>query len=455
MANYGTTITMPQGNYNPTSSMNSTGRAKTALPTGGIRTAFHTGALAPAPVSKKIKVDDETTQSKTQQKSQQHGFGGQQQQQQPQHQPQHQPQQQHQQSHALFPPFQMPNTLAGITPQQQLTQIANVALTGGIALPIGVGIRLGGIGGVVPASSQANLGQPGVYSAGGPYSHGMMWNNNLDPSEEGLSEEAIIERRQRNREHAKRSRVRKKFMLESMQEEVRELQRENNRLRMLVQEQIPEHAMQIISECCTHNPLFGDGLAGEESNIPSSMAGGEATGSLERSDFSLMQSLAAGQKCFVLSDPKLPDNPIVFATPDFYKLTGYTSQEVLGRNCRFLQGPGTDRRAVDVIRKAVSTGSDATVCLINYKADGTPFWNQFFIAALRDSDNNIVNFVRFPSSNINIFRLIIIRCFLTHVVSVSVTLPQVGVQTEVEPETALVSSLEDKVNAVLPLHNKD
>ena len=109
-----------------------------------------------------------------------------------------------------------------------------------------------------------------------------------------------------------------------------------------------------------------------------------------------------------------------------------------------------------MIRKAVSTGSDATVCLINYKADGTPFWNQFFIAALRDSDNNIVNFVRFSSSNINMFRLIIIRCLLTHVFSVSlVTSPQVGVQTEVEPETALVSSLEDKVNAVLPLHNKD
>jgi PAS domain S-box-containing protein len=151
--------------------------------------------------------------------------------------------------------------------------------------------------------------------------------------------------------------------------------------------------MQIISECCTYNPLFGDSSTSDESIIPSAMAGGETTGSLERSDFSLMQSLAAGQKCFVLSDPKLPDNPIVFATSDFYKLTGYTSQEVLGRNCRFLQGPGTDKRAVDVIRKAVATGSDATVCLINYKSDGTPFWNQFFIAALRDSDNNIVNFV--------------------------------------------------------------
>jgi PAS domain S-box-containing protein len=381
MANYGATVALPQNNYNPSGVMASTGSSKTVLPTGGIRTAFHTGVVAPAPVSKKAKVEDNVIQNSTQQNDKQ----------------QQDSQKQQilpgvEQNQSLFPQFQLPNT--GIAPQlHQTTQIANVALTGGIALPVGVGIRLGGIGGVVPASAHTRFAQPGSYPAGGPYSQGMMWNNNLDPSEEGMSEEAITERRQRNREHAKRSRVRKKFMLESMQEEVRELQRENHRLRMLVQEQIPEHAMQIISECCTHNPLFGDSSTNDESNIPSSMAGGETTGSLERSDFSLMQSLAAGQKCFVLSDPKLPDNPIVFATSDFYKLTGYTSQEVLGRNCRFLQGPGTDKRAVDVIRKAVATGSDATVCLINYKADGTPFWNQFFIAALRDSDNNIVNFV--------------------------------------------------------------
>eukprot|EP00527_Entomoneis_sp_CCMP2396_P004612 CAMPEP_0198148184 /NCGR_PEP_ID=MMETSP1443-20131203/40301_1 /TAXON_ID=186043 /ORGANISM="Entomoneis sp., Strain CCMP2396" /LENGTH=181 /DNA_ID=CAMNT_0043812807 /DNA_START=101 /DNA_END=646 /DNA_ORIENTATION=+ len=168
--------------------------------------------------------------------------------------------------------------------------------------------------------------------------------------------------------------------------------------------------MSIISECCTSSPLFAEGdLDGDATKIG-------------RSDFSLMQSLTSGQKCFVLSDPKLPDNPIVFATPDFYKMTGYSSKEVLGRNCRFLQGPGTDPRAVDVIRKAIATGSDATVCLLNYKADGTPFWNNFFIAALRDSDNSIVNYV--------------------------------GVQCEVEPETG-DNDVEEKVNEVLPLAVRD
>ena len=115
-----------------------------------------------------------------------------------------------------------------------------------------------------------------------------------------------------------------------------------------------------------------------------------------RSDFSLIESLTSGQQNFVLSDPRLPDNPIVFASPGFYELTGYTREQVLGRNCRFLQGAGTDRKAVDVIRTAVANGTDATVCLLNYKADGTPFWNQLFVAALRDADDCIVNYVSIP-----------------------------------------------------------
>lgn len=201
----------------------------------------------------------------------------------------------------------------------------------------------------------------------------------------GMSDQAIAERRQRNREHAKRSRVRKKFMLESLQEQVSSLQLENQKLRLLIQDNIPEHAQKIISDCCSKNTLFGDKANGEVQE--------KKTTALVRSDFQLMESLTSGQQNFVLSDPRLPDNPIVFATPGFYKLTGYTQEQVLGRNCRFLQGPGTNPKSVDIIRKAIATGSDCTVCILNYKADGTPFWNQFFVAALRDSDNCIVNYV--------------------------------------------------------------
>jgi PAS domain S-box-containing protein len=203
----------------------------------------------------------------------------------------------------------------------------------------------------------------------------------------GMNDHAVAERRQRNREHAKRSRVRKKFMLESLQEQVAALQLENQRLRTLVQDNIPEHAQKIISECCQSNSLFADSKDDDGK-------GGSKPQPLVRSDFQLMASLSTGQQNFVLSDPRLPDNPIVFATPGFYKLTGYTQEQVLGRNCRFLQGPGTNPKSVDIIRKAIATGADCTVCILNYKADGTPFWNQFFVAALRDADNCIVNYVR-------------------------------------------------------------
>jgi len=296
--------------------------------------------------------------------------------------------------------------------QQQGPYVQQQQQGSGVALPVGHGIRLGGAGGVAPATARKVPGMGGMILGG--------------PQMMGMSDQAVAERRQRNREHAKRSRVRKKFMLESLQEQVSSLQRENQRLRLLVQDNIPEHAQMIISECCTSSPLFGDA----DLNGPQTSGAGEdedgpaknKTTALVRSDFQLIDSLSSGQQNFVLSDPRLPDNPIVFATPGFYKLTGYTPEQVLGRNCRFLQGSGTDPKSVDIVRKAIQSGSDCTVCLLNYKADGTPFWNQFFVAALRDSDNCIVNYV--------------------------------GVQTEIEPDAG-ANALEDRVNAVMPLANKE
>jgi hypothetical protein len=67
--------------------------------------------------------------------------------------------------------------------------------------------------------------------------------------------------------------------------------------------------------------------------------------------------------------------------------------QVLGRNCRFLQGPRTDPAAVAKIRKGVAAGADTSVALLNYKADGTAFWNQFFVAPLRDLNGEVVYFV--------------------------------------------------------------
>jgi len=110
-------------------------------------------------------------------------------------------------------------------------------------------------------------------------------------------------------------------------------------------------------------------------------------------DRRLLLQLCSNSASFLMSDARDPDAIIVAVSPNFVACTGYDASDVIGRNCRFLQGPGTDKRAVDVIKAGVENGVDTSVCLLNYKADGTPFWNQFFVAALRDADGQIVNYV--------------------------------------------------------------
>jgi non-specific serine/threonine protein kinase len=90
------------------------------------------------------------------------------------------------------------------------------------------------------------------------------------------------------------------------------------------------------------------------------------------------------QQSFLISDPSLPDCPIVFASDGFLDFTGYGREEILGRNCRFLQGAGTDRDAVKEIRNAIKDNRECTVRLLNYTKQGKPFWNMFTLAPVRD-----------------------------------------------------------------------
>lgn len=118
-----------------------------------------------------------------------------------------------------------------------------------------------------------------------------------------------------------------------------------------------------------------------------------ATSILGNSDFSLIKAIQAAQRSFVITDPSLPDNPIIFASKGFLDMCGYRLEEVLGRNCRFLQGPDTDPEQIQTLRNGIIKGDDASVCLLNYKADGTRFYNQIFVAALRDANNVVINYV--------------------------------------------------------------
>lgn len=94
----------------------------------------------------------------------------------------------------------------------------------------------------------------------------------------------------------------------------------------------------------------------------------------------------------VISDPRLPDNPIVLANKAFLDLTGYSGEEVLGRNCRFLQGEGTSPIAIEAIRRGVAAGEDTHVEILNYRKDGTAFWNQLNVSPVHDEAGQIVYF---------------------------------------------------------------
>lgn len=81
----------------------------------------------------------------------------------------------------------------------------------------------------------------------------------------------------------------------------------------------------------------------------------------------------------VITDPHQSDNPIIYATQAFFDLTGYSRAEVIGRNCRFLQGPGTDPHRVQCIHEAIEARRPITIDILNYRKDGTRFWNRLRI----------------------------------------------------------------------------
>ena len=109
----------------------------------------------------------------------------------------------------------------------------------------------------------------------------------------------------------------------------------------------------------------------------------------DRGDLALV-AVERTRMAMMASDPRLPDNPIVLANQSFLDMCGYTADEVVGRNCRFLQGPETDPAAIDQIRDDLAHDRETTIELINYRKDGSTFWNQLHISPVRDANGVVV-----------------------------------------------------------------
>lgn len=98
-----------------------------------------------------------------------------------------------------------------------------------------------------------------------------------------------------------------------------------------------------------------------------------------------------------IADARRPDRPLIYVNQGFERMTGYLVADVLGRNCRFLQGPETDAAAVAEIRAALSEHRECLVEILNYRRDGTTFWNRLSITPLRDGAGEVTHFIGIQS----------------------------------------------------------
>nr|AML78252.1 putative LOV domain-containing protein [Falcatifolium taxoides] len=111
------------------------------------------------------------------------------------------------------------------------------------------------------------------------------------------------------------------------------------------------------------------------------------------SSSSLTIALSRIQQSFVLVDPYLPDMPIVHASDSFLHLTGYSRDEVLGKNCRILQGQDTNQEDISKIRQSIEAEQPCTVRILNYRKDGNPFWNLLHTAPVRNASGKVAFYV--------------------------------------------------------------
>ncbi len=138
-----------------------------------------------------------------------------------------------------------------------------------------------------------------------------------------------------------------------------------------------------------------------------------------------------------ISDARQPDNPIIYVNPAFERITGYRSEEVLGKNCRFLQGSDRDQPDLKTLRQALQKGQAVKATLRNYRKDGTMFWNRFQISPVQNQEGALTHFVAIVNDiterkSSDDFMRLVSQVFLYADESIFVTDPQ-GHIVEVNP----------------------
>ncbi|MCM2369860.1 PAS domain S-box protein [Aporhodopirellula aestuarii] len=109
------------------------------------------------------------------------------------------------------------------------------------------------------------------------------------------------------------------------------------------------------------------------------------------------RAIDAASNGFLIVDALKDDMPIVYANKGFENLTGYRLEDISGRNCRFLQGAGTDPEDVQKIRDAITNRESCRVTILNYRRDSTPFYNDLIVTPITDSGGRVTHFVGIQS----------------------------------------------------------
>ena len=107
----------------------------------------------------------------------------------------------------------------------------------------------------------------------------------------------------------------------------------------------------------------------------------------------LERAISASSNGIVVTDTQLADNPIIYVNSGYEKITGYSGKEVIGKNGRFLQGEETNKLELDKLRETIANKEEYQGLLLNYRKDGTTFWNELRVSPVLDPQGNITNFI--------------------------------------------------------------
>lgn len=118
----------------------------------------------------------------------------------------------------------------------------------------------------------------------------------------------------------------------------------------------------------------------------------DAQRAAERSHL-INRAIAASSDCIVITDPNKPDHPMVYVNRSFERLTGYTAEEAIGRNCRFLQNGDDDQPSLDGLRAALAAGRGWAGVVRNYRKDGALFYNELSVSPVRDETGRLVSYI--------------------------------------------------------------